>query len=179
MKGFETTSTDKLSQEYIIKDYMTGDKILDEQLNAYIDSQIKTDEIPRSNTFNSEQIESLIKHHDHLEQNKILRETLSPHLGENEKQKRFLKIILTIVIGSVLGLQLIFLSVVIAIVFANMCFDLNFMKPIDKDFAMQVFDFLKYYITAVIAEFIAMLFFIVKFVFDKSIVDLTSELFKK
>ena len=43
----------------------------------------------------------------------------------------------------------------------------------------DVIKFLEYYISATTAEFIAMLFFIVKFVFDKSIVSLIKDLFNK
>lgn len=43
----------------------------------------------------------------------------------------------------------------------------------------DVIKFLEYYISATAAEFIAMLFFIVKFVFDKSIVSLIKDLFNK
>lgn len=53
------------------------------------------------------------------------------------------------------------------------------MNDLTNESIEVLFDFLKYYIGVVIVEFLAMLFFIVKYVFDKSIVDLTGVLLEK
>lgn len=43
---------------------------------------------------------------------------------------------------------------------------------INENVISEIFEFSKFYITSIVAELIAILFFIVKNVFDKSIVDL-------
>ncbi len=74
-------------------------------------------------------------------------------------------------------LQLIFVAVPILLTFAVLCIKL--LEEIPVEIVASIFSFLKYYITAIIAELLAMLFFIVRFVFDKSIVDLVREMIKK
>lgn len=106
-------------------------------------------------------------------------ETLAPQLSENEKQKRKFKKSLTIYIIVILSVQIAIFLLVITIFTIAYCFDLNIFKDITIEQLEHLLNFLKYFITAIIAEFIAMLFFIVKFVFDKSIVDLITQLFDK
>lgn len=131
---------------------------------------------------NSQFIDELIlniQQKDHEALNKVLLEILSPQLTENEVQKRnfkerLMKYVLRVLIG-----QLIFVGVPVVGVVAVGCVGCfvggQYMVTIVGD----MFSFLKFYITAIIAELLAMLFFIVKFVFDKSIVDLMSEIVGK
>ena len=76
---------------------------------------------------------------------------------------------------------MVFVAIPIVGVFGVTC--LSYYKEAYNMVAVELtdimFDFLKYYITAIIVEFIAMLFFIVKFVFDKSIVDLMGGILDK
>lgn len=109
----------------------------------------------------------------------MLLDTLKPHLGENEEQKRDLKEKLVDFIKTMLTIQLVFVAVPIVILFLSLCVDIPFLKDIEPEIIPSLLSFLKYYITAIIAELLAMLFFIVKFVFDKSIVDLVKEMVRK
>lgn len=107
----------------------------------------------------------------------VLLRGLTPELVKNETQKREFKERLMRYILIILSVQLgIFLLVVLAFAFA-FCFKTSFTKDISIEQLKHIVEFLKYYISAVIVEFIAMLFFIVKFVFDKSIVGLIKQLF--
>ncbi len=146
----------------------------------FVHDQKNSDDVPttdqRDTTYDTE---SAIRRSDHEAINKILLRTLDPHLGKNEEQKRDFKGKLVSYIEKVLVAQLIAVGVMIIIVFLTICFDIPIMKDISGAQTVQMLEFLKYYITAIIAEFIAMLAFIVKFVFDKSIVDLTREIVKK
>ena len=96
---------------------------------------------------------------------------------ENEKLKRQQKKDLMNKIFSLLKIQFIFtyslmtLSI-IAIIFSH------FLLISDGTIALLI-DLFKFYVTAIIGELIAILFFIVKNVFDKSIVDLISNFDKK
>ena len=107
----------------------------------------------------------------------VLLSGLTPELLKDETQKRAFKERLMRYILIILSVQLgIFLLVVLAFAFAC-CFKTSFTKDISIEQLKHIVEFLKYYISAVIVEFIAMLFFIVKFVFDKSIVGLIKQLF--
>ena len=122
-----------------------------------------------------------IKKDDHAALNTMLLNKLSPQLEENEVQKREFKRQITNYIIVVLSVQLGFFLLIVLIFSAAFCLDLPFLKDISiaQEQLEVVTTFLKYYITAIIAEFLAMLFFIVRFVFDKSIVTLVRDLFKK
>ena len=126
---------------------------------------------------------SLIELQNELEHKKtidaFLTRNLAPEMRLNEKQKRNFKERLMRYILIILSIQLgVFLLVVICFALA-FCFNTSFTNSITLDQLKYIVEFLKYYISAVIVEFIAMLFFIVKFVFDRSIVGLIKQLFKK
>lgn len=116
--------------------------------------------------------DSLTKQADHEALNVLLLDRLEPQLTRNEQQKRKFKKTLMTYILWVLAFQLVMVAIPIGIVYANICINIPHMKTIDVSIIKDLLEFLKYYITAIIAEFIAMLFFIVEFVFDKSIVGL-------
>ncbi|MEE0059218.1 MAG: hypothetical protein UE295_00140 [Acutalibacteraceae bacterium] len=104
----------------------------------------------------------------------ILSKDLVPELIENEKQKRELKKKLMTYIQVVIMFQLAFIGLPILGLFFAIMFDFPVLNDVNNSLE-QIFSFLKTYITIIIVEFIAMLFFIVKYVFDKSIVDLIKE----
>lgn len=70
--------------------------------------------------------------------------------------------------------QLSFIGIPILGLFFVIMFDFPILNDVSGSLE-QIFSFLKTYIITIIAEFIAMIFFIVKYVFDKSIVDLIRE----
>lgn len=152
-------------------------QLLNQQFVKYVEKKpvdSKDKPQPKESDIHSKLADITKKDHEAL--NDLLVATLAPQLKENEIQKRKLKeriskyILWAIIIQSIL----VFFPV-ISVVFC-ICFDFPFLKVISIDDQQIVFNFLEYFITAVLAEFIAMLFFIVKQVFDKSIVGLTQGL---
>lgn len=107
----------------------------------------------------------------------IYKEVLSPQLEENEKLKRQQKTELMSNIFAFLKWQF----------FATYAFIFGFILiiacktnlGISDNVIIHIFNFLKFYITTIVAELIAILFFIVKNVFDKSITDLFKNFDKK
>lgn len=142
-------------------------------LDDFVKDNVNVNDTPKTTTQSVEDRYATIKQIDHDALNKVLLETLNPQLAQNEEQKRIFKENLMKYIRRILVAQMILVSIPILMVFVNICLDIPFMKTIEKEQIQTLFSFLKYYIGAIIVEFIAMLFFIVKYVFDKSIVDLT------
>lgn len=95
---------------------------------------------------------------------------LSPQLTENEDLKRRHKIILMSNLFEILKWQFIFTYVfVFALIIGTLASHwLNISEVIVKD----IIKFVEFYITSIVVELLSILFFIVKNVFDKSIVDL-------
>ena len=93
--------------------------------------------------------------------------TLSPELGNNEEQKRNFKEGLVKYIKIILTSQLIVVGLAFITIIICVCAGVS--HPSFVNNIPTIFNFMQFYITAIIVEFIAMLFFIVKFVFDKSI----------
>lgn len=153
--------------------------LVGEALGDFVkDSVIDEDDLQK-NIQSAQDIDALIKQSDHDALNKVLLGTLNPQLARNEAQKRIFKEDLMKYIRRILRSQMILVSFPIMLTFITICIDIPFMKNIDSKQMQIVFEFLKYYIGAIIVEFIAMLFFIVKYVFDKSIVDLTKTMTDK
>lgn len=103
---------------------------------------------------------------------RLYENVLAPQLEQNEELKRKQKQELTKKVFTILKWQFIatyvFVLVIIIIIAAS-----NWLKLSDAIIG-RIIDFIQFYITSIIAELIAILFFIVKNVFDKSIVDLFS-----
>lgn len=95
---------------------------------------------------------------------------LSPQLKENEKLKREHKTILMNNLFKILKGQFVFTYIfVLALIIGTLASSwLKLSEVIVKD----VIQFVEFYITSIVVELLAILFFIVKNVFDKSIVDL-------
>ena len=156
-----------------------GDNAQNETIKQFFKTSQLEDDKPTVEQISLSELEAKIKQIDHEALNKVLLDTLNPHLGDNERQKRHLKEELVKFIKRMLTIQLIFVAVPIVILFACLCINIPFLKDIEPEIIPPLLSFLKYYITAIIAELLAMLFFIVKFVFDKSIVDLVKEMVRK
>lgn len=103
---------------------------------------------------------------------RLYENVLAPQLEKNEDLKRKQKEELTGKVFAILKWQFIatygFVLLIILIIAAS-----NWLKLSDTIIG-RIIDFIQFYITSIIAELIAILFFIVKNVFDKSIVDLFS-----
>ena len=71
--------------------------------------------------------------------------------------------------------QMILIAIPILLLTNASFLNIPILRNLDSNGLSIFCDFMKYYISAVIVEFIAMLFFIVKYVFDKSITELVKE----
>lgn len=100
----------------------------------------------------------------------IYNDILAPQLKKNEKLKREHKRVLLQKLFKFLKLQFIATYIIVAMLIIMV--GANMWLNITETIIAQIFDFLKFYITTIVAELIAILFFIVKNVFDKSIFDL-------
>lgn len=145
----------------------------------YLDSNEIVSDLPKTKSVPVQSILADIKKSDHETLNKMLLEILSPELSNNEMQKRYFKEKLVKYIIRILTVQLIFFLIITLCFMLACCFKMPFIQEISLEQISAITNFLKYYISAIIVEFISMLFFIVKFVFDKSIVSLITQLFKK
>ena len=158
----------------------TKTKDVESELDSFFDKDnvVDNNDVPVvSKNASIEDIKAQIMKDDHDAINKLMLHILSPQLSDNEIQKRSFKEDLMKYIKRVLIAQLIVVGIAFLAVSIAICFGVN--NPILVNNIAKIFDFLQYYITAIIVEFIAMLFFIVKFVFDKSIVGLLSDTIKK
>lgn len=104
---------------------------------------------------------------------KIYQNVLAPELSRNEELKRSQKEKLMDKINKLISFQFKAMVVIIAILLIIIAFS-NRVFNLDKEIIKELISFLRFYITAIIAELIAILFFIVKNVFDKSIIELFS-----
>lgn len=141
------------------------------------EDNMNEEDTPQVDSISIDHLRLNILKDDHDTLNKLMLYILSPELSKNEIQKRRFKQKLMGYIQGVLIVQL----VVVGIAFLGVCIAICFgtKNTILANNINTIFNFLQYYITAIIVEFIAMLFFIVKFVFDKSIVGLLSDTIKK
>lgn len=74
---------------------------------------------------------------------------------------------LTITVTKFLWVQLLFFNTIVLSIVLSIIVDFGFFKTIDNELATILFDFLKYYISATIAELLGMLVFILHYVFSK------------
>lgn len=100
----------------------------------------------------------------------IYKDILAPQLIKNEELKRRHKSRLMNNIFTLLKCQFIVTYIFIVIFILMIAF--NVYLQITTQVIIEIFSFLKFYITSIVVELISILFFIVKNVFDKSIVDL-------
>ncbi|MCU6687231.1 hypothetical protein OCV99_11895 [Dorea acetigenes] len=100
----------------------------------------------------------------------IYQKVLGPELQENESLKREQKKALMNNIFKILKWQFIFTYVFVTVLLAAVLFS-AFLK-IEASTISTIIKFIQFYITSIVVELISILFFIVKSVFDKSIVEL-------
>ena len=105
-----------------------------------------------------------------LMKKRIYEETLAPELKENEKTKRNHKDIVVNKLFKLLKWQ--FIATYIFTFLMITMISLSSILSISNNVLESMFSFMKFYITSILAELVAILFFIVKQVFDKSIVEL-------
>ena len=167
-QGSETSSIDT-NESDVDDSYMTiilkgnSEKENDEQ------EQSEDDFIDAENS-----IESFDEIIDDFNNRAVLRD-LTEQLVENELQKRGFKVKLMNYIKGMIIVQMFLIAIPVLLLTGASFLNVSKLRSLDSE-ALSIFcDFMKYYISAVIVEFIAMLFFIVKYVFDKSITELVKE----
>lgn len=101
---------------------------------------------------------------------KIYKDVLSPQLEKNEELKRQHKSSLMYNIFSLLKVQFIFTYIFVFILLVGILASKRL--GISEHTIDSIIKFIEFYITSIVVELISILFFIVKNVFDKSIVDL-------
>lgn len=93
----------------------------------------------------------------------------------NEKQFRGLKPKILVFICVLVAFQLLTMNLAVVVVIIASVVDNNgiwFVQKIDPEIATVLCDFLKYYISATIVELLAMLFFIIRSVYNKSTLEM-------
>lgn len=108
---------------------------------------------------------------------KIYEGVLAPQLEQNEGLKRKQKEKLMNKLFEILKLQFWFTYIYVLILVLAVLF--SGILGISENLVLNVIKFAEFYITSVVAELIAILFFIVKSVFDKSIVELIKDFDKR
>ena len=85
---------------------------------------------------------------------------------KTETQKLKLRERLSKAIKRMIWIQLIFFNIVVILVVSSVIFKKPFFNEFNKELAPEVFGFLKYYISATIAELLGMRWFILHYVFS-------------
>lgn len=100
---------------------------------------------------------------------------LTNEFTANESQKRTFKPILLAIISVLIFFQLIFSNAVILIIVLSLVAGndkILFINKIDLTIVSELFNFLKYYITSTVVELLAMIYFIIRYVFNDSVEDM-------
>lgn len=107
-----------------------------------------------------------------ISQRSVLMDVLSPEYQQNEKLKRAHKKKLLKLVKRLLFIQIFVMNIVVIGIVSFVVLDVPIFKTLDSEIISQILGFLKFFVGAVLAELIAMLFFIVKNVFDSTMPDL-------
>lgn len=102
-------------------------------------------------------------------------EKIIVEFAENEKNKRDLKPKILHWVCAFVLVQLILMNAILVIVIIGLVVGdsrLLFIHAIDPVVFPELFSFLKYYISATLVELLGMLFFMIRKVFDNSIIDI-------
>lgn len=95
--------------------------------------------------------------------------------SKNEDQFREFKPVVLSFIFLLIGVQLFVMNLIVLIIVISSIVDSNgfwFIHNFDAKIATPLFGFLKYYISATIVELLAMLFFMIRSIFNQSILKL-------
>lgn len=104
---------------------------------------------------------------------RMYQDVLSPQLRKNEELKRNQKEKLMNELFKILKIQFIFTYVFVLVLIVGTLGSSFF--SISEDIVESIIKFLEFYITSIVVELLSILFFIVKNVFDTSIVDLIKD----
>ena len=98
-----------------------------------------------------------------------IRHTNNWILEKTEQQKIKLRDSLTRTVKGFIWVQLIFFNIIVLLIVLSVTVKISWFKTIDNTLATLLFNFLKYYIGATIAELLGMLAFILHYVFSKNL----------
>lgn len=87
-------------------------------------------------------------------------------MANAEEQKLILRDKLVTAVKHIIWFQLVFFNIIIFMIVAAVTAETQIFKDIDTELAIQLFEFLKYYISATIVELLGMLVFILHYVFS-------------
>lgn len=87
-------------------------------------------------------------------------------ITDEENQKLELRDKLVVTIKCIIWIQLLFFNLVVFTIVLSVTSSFSVFKNIDTELSIQLFEFLKYYISATIVELLGMLGFILHFVFS-------------
>lgn len=107
----------------------------------------------------------------------IYNRVLSPQLEKNEDLKREQKKDLMKNLFNILQVQFIFTYICVVIILMGVF--LSQLLGLSENVILSVISFIKFYITSIVVELLSILFFIVKNVFDTSIVELIKDFDKR
>lgn len=85
---------------------------------------------------------------------------------QSESQKLEMRDKLTNAIKHIIWFQLLFFNLMVFLIVSSVTLKIPFFREIDTELAIELFDFLKYYIGATIVELLGMLVFILHYVFS-------------
>lgn len=149
------TSEEIWQEIHIPNDIKTNDKVNNEEF-----TQLKN----KLTISNREKVNKLISDLDIF----VYRDILAPEIKYNEELKRKHKNTLLKLTKQVIYINFSIIAISVILVFVGIAF----FNKIDISFCHELLSFLKYFLTAIFAEFISILFFIVRRVFDSSISDM-------
>ena len=88
-------------------------------------------------------------------------------LRKKEQQKLEERKTLLRILSTLLGIQIFFMNVVVLLIAVWCVFDFDFFREVDANILSGIFDFTKYYVTAVLVELLGGIIFIVHNVFSE------------
>lgn len=87
-------------------------------------------------------------------------------IKNSESQKLTLRSGLAVAIKRIIWFQLLFFNLIVLLIVSSVTLKIPFFKSINTELAIELFEFLKYYISATIVELLGMLAFILHYVFS-------------
>lgn len=150
----------------------------DEQRDVQIANMLKSLPTKKENDRTSKRRSSTNKIINNAN-NKFLLEVLSPEIKENEQRKRKHKDWLMIAMGIFLLLQFLIIAIIIAYSGFHIIHCHINGHPFSDETLKIIIGFIVTYITSVVVELIAILKYIVKNVFDTSIVGMANDFKEK
>lgn len=101
-----------------------------------------------------------------IDSEKVIQSVNLKIIAEAENQKLKLRDKLVVAIKHIIWVQLVFFNIVVFTIVLSVTSKFRVFKIIDTELSIQLFQFLKYYVSATIVELLGMLVFILHYVFS-------------